>query len=76
MMPSASRRTSTARWSFGVISWETSAVEMSAAISRSSMHGRDGMATTGGQGCDAFGGAVSQQPGGGRITGARADHGE
>ena len=37
MMPSASRRTSTACWSFGVISWETSAVEMSAAISRSSM---------------------------------------
>ena len=37
MMPSASPRAVTACCSFGVISWETSAVEMSAEISRSSM---------------------------------------
>ena len=37
MTLSASPRTVIACRSFGVISWETSAVEMSAAISRSSM---------------------------------------
>jgi len=37
---------------------------------------RDGLAALGGQGGDALGGAVGQQPGRGRIAGAGADDGE